>query len=41
MVVVYDPEIPKNQELLKKDKNEQNTDTPSLEQKETLVHIKR
>ena len=32
---------PKNQELLKKDKIEQNTDTPSLEQKETLVKISR
>ena len=32
---------PKNQELSKKDKIEQNTDTPSLEQKETLVKISR
>ena len=31
----------KNQELSKKDKIEQNTDTPSLEQKETLVKISR
>ena len=32
---------PKNQEFSKKDKIEQNTDTPSLEQKETLVKISR
>ena len=32
---------PKNKELSKKDKIEQNTDTPSLEQKETLVKISR
>ena len=32
---------PKSQELSKKDKIEQNTDTPSLEQKETLVKISR
>ncbi len=32
---------PKNQELSEKDKIEQNTDTPSLEQKETLVKISR
>ena len=32
---------PKNQKLSQKDKIEQNTDTPSLEQKETLVKISR
>ena len=31
----------KNQNLIKKNKIEQNTDTPSLEQKETLVNISR
>ena len=32
---------PKNQNLIEKNKIEQNTDTPSLEQKETLVTISR
>ena len=32
---------PKNQNLIEKNKIEQNTDTPSLEQKETLVNISR
>ena len=32
---------PKNQNLIEKNKIEQNTDTPSLEQKETLVSISR
>ena len=32
---------PKNQNLIEKNKIEQNTDTPSLEQKETLVAISR
>ena len=32
---------PKNQNLIEKNKIEQNTDTPSLEQKETLVKISR
>ena len=31
----------KSQNLTEKEKIEQNTDTPSLEQKETLINIKR
>ena len=35
------PEQPQKRDLIEKDKIEQNTDTPSLEQKETLVTISR
>ena len=35
------PEQPPKKDLIEKDKIEQNTDTPSLEQKETLVTISR
>ena len=35
------PEQPQKKDLIEKDKIEQNADTPSLEQKETLVTISR
>ena len=35
------PDQPQKKDLTEKDKVEQNTDTPSLEQKETLVTISR
>jgi len=35
------PEQPQKKDLIEKDKIEQNTDTPSLEQKETLLSISR
>ena len=46
VIVLYSlffiPENPKlNQDLIEKNKVEQNTDTPSLDQKETLVQISR
>ena len=42
MVTIYDSEQPpQNKNLIEKEKIEQNTDTPSLEQKETLVTLSR
>ena len=46
VIVLYSlffvPEKPKtNQNLVEKEKVEQNTDTPSLEQKETLIQVSR